>query len=121
VKNLGTFCQLIVDSFSRESSELPSLWTPEVASTGQCHVASALVWLTYGGRVLRGTARGVGAPQSLHYWNVLPNGITLDLTRSQYPVNVDFTDIQDATHEQLNIGTMGCMLALIHTIQQEKK
>jgi hypothetical protein len=54
-------------------------WTPERPSTGQCAVTALVVQDVYGGELLRALVDG----QS-HYWNRLPGGDELDLTRDQF-------------------------------------
>lgn len=87
--------------YGRDTSELPSLWTAENPRTGQCHVTSLIVAERHGGRVLLGwTTGGV-----LHYWNVV-DGITVDATRDQFPVDTVFDRISDATNEVLGQATI---------------
>ncbi len=55
-------------------------WASDRASSGQCAVTALVVQDFFGGTLLRGVVCG----QS-HYWNRLPDGTELDLTRDQFP------------------------------------
>jgi len=54
-------------------------WTPQLASKGQCAVTALVVQDYLGGDLLRASVGEV-----THYWNRLPDGTILDLTRDQF-------------------------------------
>ena len=54
-------------------------WTPDQPSTGQCAVTALVVQDYCGGLLVRAVVGG----QS-HYWNRLPDGHVVDLTRDQF-------------------------------------
>ncbi|MFA5270537.1 MAG: hypothetical protein WC400_02960 [Patescibacteria group bacterium] len=54
------------------------LWTPEKPEIGQCAVTSLVVQDYLGGEILYDQEHN-------HYWNRLPNGAEVDLTRGQFP------------------------------------
>lgn len=56
-------------------------WTSSTPSLGQCAVTALVVQDELGGELLRAVVDGVS-----HYWNRLPDGSELDLTRDQFPV-----------------------------------
>jgi hypothetical protein len=56
-------------------------WTPERPSVGQCAVTALIVQDELGGVLLRTINANVS-----HYWNRLPDGSELDLTRDQFDV-----------------------------------
>ena len=60
-----------------ETSYDPGYWKDEKEGDGQCYVTALLVKTLYGGKVLRAETED----GSIHYWNELPNGIQIDLTR----------------------------------------
>lgn len=66
-------------------------WSPERASRGQCAVTALLIQDVYGGQLIRATVGDVS-----HYWNLLPGGEEIDLTRSQFdsfdPVNPEIRE-----------------------------
>lgn len=89
------------NAYALETSELPDDWTPANPRTGQCHVTSLIVGDRHGGRIFLGWT----SDNVLHYWNVV-DGITIDATRDQFPVDIVIDRIQDATDEVLGRGTI---------------
>lgn len=65
--------------WAADTSASPERWTPERPSLGQCAVTALLVQECLGGVLLRGVVRGES-----HYWNQLPDGSEVDLTRDQF-------------------------------------
>lgn len=66
-------------SWVRDTSSDPQGWTPENPALGQCAVTALVVQHFLGGELLRAVVGDVS-----HYWNVLPDGSELDLTRQQF-------------------------------------
>ena len=56
-------------------------WSALNPSQGQCAVTALLVQDIWGGQLIRTVVEG----QSSHYYNLLPDGRELDLTRGQFP------------------------------------
>jgi hypothetical protein len=54
-------------------------WSPSLPSLGQCAVTALIVQDLYGGQLLRARLGEV-----THYWNALPDGTEVDLTRDQF-------------------------------------
>lgn len=54
-------------------------WDPEHPSVGQCAVTALVIQDFFGGDLLRSEVGGVS-----HYWNRLPDGSEVDLTRDQF-------------------------------------
>lgn len=69
----------ISDQWGQNTSADPDNWTPENPAWGQCAVTALLVQDLLGGDLLRTTNAGIS-----HYWNRLPDGVELDLTRGQF-------------------------------------
>lgn len=89
--DLWSYSQRLRRSFCRATSELPEDWTPERPSIGQCHVSALLLERAYGGDVLEGcTFAG-----QYHYWNLI-DGVTVDLTRDQFPRDVVMLKVRRA-------------------------
>jgi hypothetical protein len=60
-------------------------WTTGNPSCGQCGVTSLVVQDHVGGDLLMATVRHAdGRRQGVHYWNRLPDGTEVDLTREQF-------------------------------------
>lgn len=71
----------------------PDGWCPGNPARGQCTVAVLLVQDEFGGHILRGLVGGLS-----HFWNELPDGREVDLTRDQFGVwSVD--DVEERTRE----------------------
>lgn len=68
----------ITSAWSAETSA-DDRWSPENPALGQCAVTALVVQDIYGGDLLRVVNEGVS-----HYFNRLPNGVELDLTRGQF-------------------------------------
>jgi hypothetical protein len=66
-------------SWSVHTSSEPGDWGPENPARGQCAVTALVVQDHLGGHLLRAdTSKGS------HYWNRLPDGTEVDLTREQF-------------------------------------
>ncbi len=68
-------------AWSAETSTDPQGWADKPPSYGQCTVTALLVQAIWGGEIVRAPVCGRS-----HFWNVLPDGHHVDLTRDQFPV-----------------------------------
>jgi 8-oxo-dGTP pyrophosphatase MutT (NUDIX family) len=59
-------------------------WTPDNPSRGQCGVTALVVQDLLGGELVLGEVFEGGARRGAHYWNRLPDGTEVDLTRDQF-------------------------------------
>ncbi|WP_432825125.1 YunG family protein [Dactylosporangium sp. CA-092794] len=59
-------------------------WHPGNPSRGQCGPTALVVREVLGGELLHGRVTAGGEPAGHHYWNRLPDGTELDLTRDQF-------------------------------------
>ena len=60
-------------------------WSAANPSRGQCVATAFLLHDLIGGSLVLGEVRGRdGSPRGWHYWNRLPGGIDVDLTRGQF-------------------------------------
>jgi hypothetical protein len=91
---LWALCSALTAGWSRETSSDPSRWSAENAAWGQCAVTALVVQDYLGGSMLRGE---VGSAS--HYWNVLPSGDTVDLTRSQFGRRPVIENIESRTRD----------------------
>ena len=73
------FVSAVERAWTRETSSAPEAWSPANPAFGQCAVTALVVQDFYGGSLLRVQVGDVS-----HYWNVLPDGTELDLTRQQF-------------------------------------
>jgi hypothetical protein len=74
-------------SWTRESCDPVDLhlWSESCPERGQCGVTAVLVQELLGGDLLLADVLFAdGSPQGVHYWNRLPGGEEVDLTRSQF-------------------------------------
>lgn len=69
--------------WSRDTSADSARWSPENPSHGQCAVTALVVQDHFGGELLRARVDGIS-----HYWNRLPSGAEVDLTRQQFGPDV---------------------------------
>src|SRR5450756_971128 len=65
-------------AWSPETAVLPSSWNERNRAEGQCAVTALIIQDFFGGDLIRAIVR----PDVSHYWNKLPDGTELDLTRS---------------------------------------
>lgn len=66
-------------AWSRDTSISPEAWSTERPWVGQCAVTALVIQDRCGGDLLRAEVAGVS-----HYWNRLPDGSEVDLTRMQF-------------------------------------
>jgi hypothetical protein len=60
-------------------------WSRASPSRGQCGSTALVIHDLLGGDLLiADVVRGDGSRQGVHYWNLLPGGTELDLTREQF-------------------------------------
>ena len=75
------------DAWSRDTCDdvdLPD-WTPQNPARGQCGATALVVHDLLGGELLLAEVlRTDGSRQGVHWWNRLPGGRELDLTREQF-------------------------------------
>jgi hypothetical protein len=74
------------ESWARDTSDDPELWSPENAPLGQCAVSALVVRALYGGDIVIATVldrHGERTPDG-HAWNVLPSGVAVDFTFEQF-------------------------------------
>jgi len=69
----------ITSAWGPGTSNDAEAWTPANPALGQCAVTALVVQDFLRGRILRTVVGGVS-----HYWNELPSGEELDLTRCQF-------------------------------------
>jgi hypothetical protein len=63
-------------SWSADTSYWPDTWTPERPSIGQCAVTALIVQDQLGGDIIVAEVA-----DDFHFWNRLPDGTEVDLTR----------------------------------------
>ncbi len=84
---LTKLSNMLENSWDKNTSACPDLWTTNNPARGQCVVTSLIVQDMYGGDILV-TKTDLGES---HFYNRLPNGTVLDLTRKQYPLCKEFS------------------------------
>lgn len=57
--------------------KLQSMWTKDKPELGQCAVTALIIQDVFGGEIVKDDTNH-------HYWNVLPNGMHIDLTKEQF-------------------------------------
>lgn len=77
-RRIGPLAEAIREAWSSETS-IDERWNGERPSLGQCAVTALVVQDYLGGELLRAEVEGVS-----HYWNRLPDGTEIDLTRDQF-------------------------------------
>lgn len=75
-------------AWSAETSVDPGGWSPTNPAYGQCAVTSLVVQDLLGGELIRSRVGGVS-----HYFNQLPDGRIVDLTREQFSSDAELTDV----------------------------
>jgi len=77
-------------------------WTPENPARGQCVVTSLVVQHFLGGELQKFATTFNGHEES-HYYNVLPDGTLVDLSREQYPTDQPLTPSPVNLHGFANV------------------
>ena len=87
IRSFADIEHVIRASWSAETCDPVALaeWSPQTPARGQCAVTALIVQEFLGGDLLLAEVRNSdGSRQGLHYWNRLPDGTELDLTREQF-------------------------------------
>lgn len=63
--------------------DIPS-WSPENPARGQCATTAVVLHDYFGGLLVMGEVRVDGQRVDYHWWNRLPDGKDIDLTRGQF-------------------------------------
>lgn len=83
-------------AWSRETSLDQLGWQSTNPAWGQCAVTALVVQDFVGGSIRRGLAAS-----GSHYWNRLPSGEEIDLTRHQFDPEVALTSAEDRERDYL--------------------
>jgi hypothetical protein len=84
----------LAQAWSRETSSDPKQWSASNPAWGQCAVTALIVQELLGGQLLRSTVGTIS-----HYWNQLPSGDELDLTRQQFGDETEMGPVEFRTRE----------------------
>lgn len=79
-------------AWSKETAAVDNDWTAANPATGHCDVSSLVVRELAGGDLKMAQVFHDGELIEHHYWNVLPDGVELDLTRQQFDGTETFGD-----------------------------
>ncbi|MFF9193978.1 hypothetical protein ACF09L_02105 [Streptomyces sp. NPDC014779] len=66
------------------SPDYRSQWTPDNPAWGHCDLTALVVNDVFGGDLVVGEVHREGRQYGYHWWNRLPSGVELDLTREQF-------------------------------------
>jgi hypothetical protein len=67
-------------------------WDPDNPARGQCGVTAVVLNDIFGGELVRGEVHVDGERVDFHWWNRLPGGLEIDLTREQLGPHEIVTD-----------------------------
>lgn len=81
-RRLDDLARRLESSWTRETSANPLQWSTDNSAYGQCAVTALVVQDYFGGELLCARVDGIS-----HYWNRLPAGLEVDLTRKQFGSN----------------------------------
>ncbi|HEU5426758.1 MAG TPA: hypothetical protein VFU74_07790 [Actinocrinis sp.] len=59
-------------------------WNPGNPAWGHCDITALIVNDVFGGDLVVGEVHHEGTQRGFHWWNRLPSGVELDLTREQF-------------------------------------
>jgi hypothetical protein len=82
----------IRNSWAKDTSDDPDDWTESNPARGQCGVTAMVVHQMFGGVLLMSDVFRDSARVETHYWNRLPSGLEIDLTREQFRAGETFGD-----------------------------
>lgn len=101
-ENIQHVSKVIIDSLD-EKTCWTNCWDKDNPLSGHCRVVSAVVNKLLGGNIKWARID----ERTTHYWNTLPSGKELDLTRGQFQKSVLIPkDINVTVSETLNSQTM---------------
>lgn len=84
-QNLLILSERLHAAWGPDTSYWPDTWTAENPAHGQCAVTSLIVLELLGGEIVKGEAFMLGGHRWVrHYWNVLEDGTSVDLTAQQF-------------------------------------
>jgi hypothetical protein len=101
----------IAAAWCAETAERPDLWDEANPARDQCGVTALLVRELLGGDILVANVVRDGRRVERHAWNLLPSGLTVDLTRRQFTHGEQFEAPQVAD---------ACELANRHRLAYEQ-
>jgi hypothetical protein len=78
-RQLAELARRLQHIWSQETSSDPEHWSSDNPSWGQCAVTALIVQDKFAGELLRTMVGNIS-----HYWNELPGGEEVDLTRQQF-------------------------------------
>jgi hypothetical protein len=81
-------------AWTSETSSDAEHWSEANRAWGQCAVTALIVQDMFGGELLRSKVENIS-----HYWNRLPSGEEIDLTRQQFGETVVLQGIETRTRE----------------------
>jgi hypothetical protein len=81
---------VIRKAWSKDTSDDPDQWTTLNPARGQCGVTAMVIHQLLGGVLLVSDVFRDGARVETHYWNRLPSGVEIDLTREQFRAGETF-------------------------------
>lgn len=87
-RELELLAETLERAWLRQTSADPEHWAPDNPAWGQCAVTALVVQDTLGGELLRTTVDDVS-----HYWNRLPDGSEVDLTRQQFAADATYGQV----------------------------
>lgn len=85
-----------IGKWGADTAYKSDIWTADCPEKGQCAVTALAVQKKYGGDIIRAK---VG--RESHYYNRLPDGSEIDLTRGQFPQNAPVKVLKIADRKQL--------------------
>lgn len=82
--SIDEIASALAASWGADTAWEAEMWDPERPSTAQCGASALVVHDLLGGDVLQAEVHRNGERTEFHYWNRLPSGQELDLTRDQF-------------------------------------
>jgi hypothetical protein len=82
-ENINRVSNIVLDSLD-ENTCWTNCWNKDNPLLGHCRVVSAVIYAIFGGSIKWARIN----ERTTHYWNVLPSGKELDLTKGQFTNSV---------------------------------
>jgi hypothetical protein len=101
-KNISKISDIILDSLD-ETTCWTNCWNKNNPLSGHCRVVSAVVNKLFGGSIKFSRIN----EKTTHYWNVMPSGRELDLTKGQFDKTIIIPEgVKVTINETLDSPTM---------------
>ena len=104
VEQIQELEKVLPQAWTEATSAYTGIWSRNNPASGQGAITAALVQEKLGGEIVRVVWSDLDR-QNSHYFNILPGGVRVDLTYSQFPSTAQFAPPMGSSDEELIAAT----------------